>query len=618
MGASGGLLLQKIKLSILGTKDKKLKELNEKNMPKPSERKGKKRARHLDAPTADDLEQKGRLSSEHVGEEEQAPKSRPGKKRLRKEASIGNGEPSSVGGSRLPATADTAESQILDDPGALLREMGEHIDTRMTGRFEITEDELDSVAAEGEGSDEEVKAETLRKEAFAARNKFVAVADSVQVGPQPAFVGHNRYSVTCVAVYSDYMFLGDKSGAVYRHTITTNDRIAMEPRHKKAVLCIAVSDTRKSDSAGVKSQRSIMERSSVDTSVQSFVVSGGEDGAIHVWKSDDCAFVGTFDKHRGPVTGAIFRKMTATLYTTSNDMCVRVWSVAEMAPVDRLFGHKGPINAIYALFDERCATVGNDRTLRYMKIDSAKQVEYAPSSAILESVTMLNEQTVVTGNACGTIAVFDVMKRQPLCQREFAHGYCQKGDGTGLEREMVNLPKEPDTNNASRNAGGEGVLPCFGNPVLSLAAPPFSNMVASGSNDGFVRLWKYVSRGGATLNEMVRIPQEGFINCLAFAPECDFLCAVVAKEPRFGRWVTLSKTLNGIAVIRLALNAAQRESNNDESKGGSAREGGADGPLQLLEEDALLEDEAPSTAKAPASVERKKSLKTKRKGSKKH
>lgn len=477
--------------------------------------------------------------------------------------------------SSADVSGTTAIEDVID-AGAIVKSLGDHIDTRM--RDIGVDEDLDAELFEDRGRQlreaAAVELGTAQRDLKALAQRLVeAASSSASSSAHTCFIGHNRNAVTCSAQIDDLIVYGDKSGAVYIYDIATHRKQFLTPSLATGpVLSMAISDTR-----SVRHNAASMERTTVDHSCPSYLAVGGSDGSIHVWKTFTREYVGELKRlHRSGVSGLAFRVATSTLYSASLDSTVRVWSVAEMLAVDRLFGHTDGILAIAALRKERAVTGGMDRSTRYWKIEAGSQVEYTAQSAPVETVAMLNDDTLVCGTAQGTLCVFDIGKVNPVCSVELAHGAGDYGDGTGLEREalsgLIQAPQVPSSTGLQ-----------IGNGINIVAAPVNSNILASGSHDGFVRVWHFTPRSNpktvgdsatgpaevipAKLTLVGAIPVEGIITSLSFSADARRLVVVCSKEPRLGRWITKSGCLNGIRVFTLdaailkSLDAATAASN---------------------------------------------------------
>ncbi|KAK7196651.1 WD domain, G-beta repeat [Novymonas esmeraldas] len=511
----------------------------------------------------------------------------------------------------------------------MIRKLGDHINTRLQ---EVTfEDDLDGDVFH------ERRAQLMEEARLAAGLKQRDVSTSVRqyLGHQTALrdlhsvrIAHNCNSITCVAALgTDRIVYGDKSGKVYlvdMSLATSGAGVAvadaaelqrrrkalLEPVLPSGVVCIAVSDTR----ANRPTTRDIYEKTSVDTSCPSYVAAGAVDGSISVWETLTKAHKGLLFMHRKPITGLCFRMDTATLYSGCEDGTLRVWAVPQMIATDRLFGHEGPIHVLDCLRKETAATVSQDGTMRFWKMDAATQQAYTyaparrpeaatssspstsaappppPPNVVMEAVAMLNESIIVGGAMDGSVVVFDVNRRKPLVVVPAAHGYGFIGDGTGLEKAAAALLAEEDVDERGTRGGAppphassssglhEPRHRSNPNPITAVAAVPYADVVATASYDGVVRVWHVVGVGaGATapgrrteeaagnggsdaaptrgrgpqLVLVAELPVPAIVNALRFSDGGDVLFVAMAKEPRRGRWVVQSSARNGVLVVPL-------------------------------------------------------------------
>ncbi|ORC93254.1 putative WD40 repeat protein [Trypanosoma theileri] len=500
---------------------------------------------------------------------------------------------------------------VAEDPAAVLRAIGDHVNTRLqelefdddldADLFDEQQRQLREEAALAAGTKSRVLApqiaaflqqqqeqeQTTSKKDKGGRD----IIDSASsVGVKMVRVGHNSNAVTAVCSFgSNLVVLGDKSGAVYvaelncssspgqeqqkQQNSVTSQKSLLSPYLPAAVLTIAVSDTR-----GIRpSQRALFERSTVDTSVTSYIAAGAADGTISVWVTSTRKHMGFLTMHHGAVTGLTFRH--DTLYSCSNDETLRVWSVPQMICEDKLFGHQGRILGIHCLKRERCATVGEDGAMRYWKVDAATQQEFAASvhfgvKVVLECVAMMNDNIVICGAANGALLVFDVNRRKPIAVREAAHGYGFTGDGTGLEKVEIEENQKENDERREGNAHQQQEKQeqkhrrQNPNPITAVAALPYSDVAASASYDGVVRIWRLTTPDGTKKTEkstndaagissttkfecLASIPVDAIVTSLYFSLTSDVLLIGCSKEPRLGRWVVKRSALNAAYVVPL-------------------------------------------------------------------
>jgi len=218
-----------------------------------------------------------------------------------------------------------------------------------------------------------------------------------------------------------------------------------------------------------------------------------------------------FNKHRDIVTGLAFRDRSHTLYSCSYDRTVIVWDLDQFAYVESLFGHQAEITCIDSLLKERALTCGADKTLRLWKIPEESQLMFKSPTihSSIDACAMVNDEFFFTGQQDGSVALWTINKRKPCQTVRDAHGP--------------------------------------GNWISAVAAFPFSDVVASGSSDGYVRLW-HCDVEAQRLTRMHQIPVTGYINGLRFSKSGRFLAAAVGQEPRLGRWGRIQPARNGLAL----------------------------------------------------------------------
>ena len=63
----------------------------------------------------------------------------------------------------------------------------------------------------------------------------------------------------------------------------------------------------------------------------------------------------------------------------------------------------------------------------------------------------------------------------------------------------------------------------------------------------------------------IQIPKGGFINSMKWNNKGDKIICGIAREHRFGRWLSCNGARNGICIIKLPIDALRNDSNNDEN-----------------------------------------------------
>ncbi|XP_015122439.1 U3 small nucleolar RNA-interacting protein 2 [Diachasma alloeum] len=314
----------------------------------------------------------------------------------------------------------------------------------------------------------------------------------------------HRDSITCLCISSNgkYLFSGSKDGSIVKWCFSSKSKLAAVGGKRKSkegmkcVLCIAVSTDGK------------------------FLVAGDSGSKeIRVFNVEDLKPLKNLQGHRGAVTGLVFRRDTHTLYSSSEDRSVKVWNLDDMTYVESLFGHQNPITSIDALSRERAITSGGyDGTIRIWKIVEESQLIFNGPGSSIDIVKLINEENFLSGGDDGQLCVWGSQKKKPLCSVPLAHG-------------------QDETN-------GQAMW------ISSVATFLNTDLVASGSRDGIVRLWK-CGESFRSLTHLFDIKIPGFINTMAFTPDGKNLILGVGQEHRMGRWWKISEAKNRVVIVPL-------------------------------------------------------------------
>ncbi|XP_076236756.1 U3 small nuclear riboprotein factor 55K isoform X6 [Calliopsis andreniformis] len=245
--------------------------------------------------------------------------------------------------------------------------------------------------------------------------------------------------------------------------------------------------------------------------------SGSKD--IKVFCADSLNHIKNLQGHRDSVTGLVFRKDTHTLYSASADRSVKVWNLDDMAYVESLFGHQSAITSIDALARERAITSGGfDKTIRIWKIVEESQLIFNGHGGSIDAVKLINEENFFSCGDDGQLCVWGCLKKKPLCSVPDAHG----------RDEANNQPMW----------------------ISSIATLLNTDLVASGSRNGVIRLWQ-CSDSFRSLNSLFDVNLTGFVNALLFTPDGTELIAGIGQEHRLGRWWRIPEAKNSIVIIPL-------------------------------------------------------------------
>jgi len=336
----------------------------------------------------------------------------------------------------------------------------------------------------------------LRRECVAPLRSALAQGKPVE---RTSGRGRHRLSATGICVSEDETaaYSGSKDGEVAAWDVASGAK-TWSARTRDACLCVAVSQDGR------------------------LLASAGGD-AVHVWDTREraAAPVRSLTGHRDLVGCLAFRLGTHVVLSGSMDRTVRVWNAAEGSFVEQLFGHQAPITGVDCLARERAVTCSQDLTVRLWKIpEESHLVLSGKHYASVDAVRMLDESCFASGSQDGSLALWHSSKRKPACVVTEAHGQ--------------------------------------GHWINAVAVVRNADLLASGSDDGVVRLWA-VDLPALRIDPepVAALEVAGNVNGLAFGQKTGRVLAVAhGQEHRLGRWRKHAGTRNGVCFFALPAAAA--------------------------------------------------------------
>lgn len=320
----------------------------------------------------------------------------------------------------------------------------------------------------------------------------------------------HKLSITCVVISPDskFVFSGSKDAVIVKWSLESRtklgvilskhkeqDKISKNHSHDSSILSLAISYESK------------------------YLASSDESSTIQIWNVDSLTHVHSFKGHRASVTGLAFCCESNNLYSCSKDRSVRIWNLDEMSFVETLFGHQCNITSIDVLKRDRAVTSGGcDRTVRVWKVQEESQLIFNGHQNSIDSVKRLDQQHFVSCGDDGEICVWGILKKKPLCVISNAHGV-----------------------NASNNQP---------NWITAVSCLPNSDLIVSGSCDGYLRFWKCEDNFRNVL-PLFTIPVTGSINSIAFSKNCSLLVVGIGQEHKLGRWFVEKKARNSIMILKI-------------------------------------------------------------------
>ncbi|KAI5862834.1 WD40 repeat-like protein [Durotheca rogersii] len=488
---------------------------------------------------------------------------------------------------------------------------------RLAERYlENVRQEVDDTGFDAEEIDRDIIAERLQEDVAEAKGKvYRTIASELAVGQASHTLFRcNTHSTTSVATCAPYVYTVSKDRYLvkwklqelpanqYPRTTKKKPKKPPAPPRRRPTKVAAVKGYQ-SKAKEDNYQGHLADILCVAASQDGkFVVTGGADKRLIVYDAKSLKPLRVFTHHRDAVTGLAFRRGTNQLYSASKDRTVKIWSLDELAYVETLFGHQDEVVDIDALAQERCVSVGaRDRTARLWKvveetqlvfrggaIDRKQKPDVDPRSLAhegsMDRVAMIDDELFVTGSDNGSLALWSIQKKKPLFVLPQAHG---------LERPLL-----PTQASAEAFPDPRVVPPPQPRWITALRTLPYSDLILSGSWDGYVRAWKLsedkkrIEPAGALgvpapagsdpdpadnkreakrANGTKRAPVaaaaaaaatpwliKGVINDISVFERGergkDGLCVVVGvgKEHRLGRWKKIQSARNGAVVFEVA------------------------------------------------------------------
>jgi ribosomal RNA-processing protein 9 len=508
---------------------------------------------------------------------------KPAKRKVRDE-SISGSDSEGDDGPKDDLEQDDAESNTSGSEGE--EETAAERRLRLAERYlENIREEVDEVGFDAEEIDRDLIAERLKEDVAESKGRLyrsIALELSFDQASHTLFRS-NSETVTSVATCPPYAYTASKDMCLIKWRLQDlpADQFPQK-KGKKSKKPPPPPRRRPEKVAFVKGNKNMAKDKSYRGHVDAilavaasqdgkFVVTGGRDRRIVVWNAEDLKPLRVFTQHRDAVTGLVFRRGTNQLYTASKDRTLKVWSLDELAYVETLFGHQDEVVDVTALAQERCISVGaRDRTARLWKVveetqlvfrggggekKSRKSEKPQAMEGSMDRVAQIDEEMFVTGSDNGSLSLWVLHKKKPICTIPLAHG---------LEE-----PLRPDEASAEQSPDSSIVPAPQPRWITALATIPYSDVVLSGSWDGQIRAWKVSSdkkrlealgavgiprqekpllTNGFNYEEHTEQDQEGspmvrgFVNDISVfergerGKEGVCIVAALGKEHRFGRW----------------------------------------------------------------------------------
>ncbi|KAL2867948.1 ribosomal RNA-processing protein RRP9 [Aspergillus lucknowensis] len=485
----------------------------------------------------------------------------------------------SISGSDLDEDAESVALRDSDESGSESDE-GE---TAAERRLKLAERYLDNVREEVDDYgfdaaeiDRDLIAERLKEDVdeFKGRVYRQIAFDLAFPSASHAFFRADTQSTTSIAIHAPYVYTVSKDRTLIKWELaapitsspsTTNgvdgsSKRPPRPQRKKPKQVRFTRGLQKVAESGQEQGHSKNILSVAVSPSGKFVATGGEDNKLIIWDATNLTPLQTFTQHRDSVSGLAFARHISTmssgeqLFSGSFDRTIKTWSISSAghAYVETLFGHQDNVTSLAAMTIDQCVSVGaRDRTARLWKVVEEAQLIFRGGSSKnsyqennIDCVAPLPPTHFVTGSDNGSISLWSIHKKKPLHTIPHAHGL------DPLPPLDEHSP-EADRKTAESNARFLRRTPRW---ITALATVPGTDLVLSGSWDGWIRAWKISDDkrtihplgpvGGGTLSPSAPdTPSKQLEQSLASADRHGITIAEEETEP------LVKGVVNGIAVF---------------------------------------------------------------------
>jgi ribosomal RNA-processing protein 9 len=267
-----------------------------------------------------------------------------------------------------------------------------------------------------------------------------------------------------------------------------------------------------------------------------YVAAGGRDKLIHVFDSRTNEEIKSFSGHRDDVTCLSFQRDSMSLFSGSLDRCIKHWDLNEMGYLETLFGHQ--VSNEYRALDIVMLTLSQDgvsamdcwskakpvscsvdRTVRVWKVADESHLVFRGHSCSVDNVQYLTSDAYASSGQDGSLCMWKESQKKPVATIRAAHGM------------------------------DSGATPRW---ISSMASLKVSDLLATGSHDGYLRFWKADAEDRSLSPVAQWKTNECFINAIALSSK--LVVIGTGSEHRLGRWWRIKGGKNRVEVFRLPEN----------------------------------------------------------------
>ncbi|KAJ5725711.1 uncharacterized protein N7483_007068 [Penicillium malachiteum] len=371
-------------------------------------------------------------------------------------------------------------------------------------------EEVDEVGFDAEQIDRDLIAERLKEDVDEFKGRvFRQIANKLSFPKAShSFFRSDTQTNTSIAVHAPYVYIVSKDKTLTKWELATpsvpetNDQNSSSkrpprPQRKKPKRVKYARGLRKVAETGEEQGHTGHILSVAVSPSGKFVATGGADNKLIIWDAETLVPMKTFPQHRDSVCSLAFARHISAmssgeqLFSGSYDRTIKTWSIsaAGHAYVETLFGHQDFVTGVAAMkIDEAVSVGGRDRTARLWKVVEESQLVFrggasksAPyKESNIDCIAALPPAHFVTGSDSGSIQLWSMHKKKPLYTISLAHG-------VDPVPPLNEISPEVSEETAAHNARHMRPTPRW---ITALTTLPGTDIVLSGSWDGWVRAWR--------------------------------------------------------------------------------------------------------------------------------
>ena len=292
----------------------------------------------------------------------------------------------------------------------------------------------------------------------------------------------------------------------------------------------------------------------------SLAIFGGNDKFLYMLDMKSYEIVSKVKAHSNYINSVAIDPESEHVYSVSNDMTVKIWAgIANkhLVPLETFWGHTNKIFDIDFICKNRLISCGYDKNIMLWKIDAQSYLQYKYSEdCSVDHVKVLNNNNFVSGDYNGNIFLWKNDKKKPICKLFNTHQFSKQFNFTKKFEESYNynyniskgMTKEMNENNIDYENNSECQIP---NPILAIECVRNSDMIISGSNNGFLNFYKFNKKENNIQLSIQHETKIGCVNDIKVSKNNEFIVVAFGKDGKFGRWDCNKKAKNGLGIVKI-------------------------------------------------------------------